>query len=94
MLRVAGRRISSHLAWRPAAAASAGSSPLAGGLPGDDFPRDQNPRFAIESPFHVAARGALPAAPVPPSMSPSDLRHMGNPSLFLGFTEPALGVAI
>lgn len=65
MLRVAGRRISSHLAWRPAAAASAGRSPLAGGLPGDDFPRDQNPRFAIESPFYLAARGFSAESLVP-----------------------------
>jgi hypothetical protein len=63
MLRVAGRRISSHLAWRPAAAASAGRSPFAGGLLGDDSSRDQKPCFAVESPFYAAARGILPCFP-------------------------------
>uniref|UniRef100_A0A453NWV0 Uncharacterized protein n=1 Tax=Aegilops tauschii subsp. strangulata TaxID=200361 RepID=A0A453NWV0_AEGTS len=32
---------------------------------GDDFPRDQNPRFAIESPFYVAARGFSAESLVP-----------------------------
>lgn len=63
MLRVAGRRLSSALAWRPAAAAAAGSrGPLAGGLPRDDDD-NRRPRFSIESPFFAAARGTctLPA---------------------------------
>ncbi|AQK71309.1 Cytochrome b-c1 complex subunit Rieske, mitochondrial-like [Zea mays] len=59
MLRVAGRRLSSALAWRPAAAASGSRGPLAGTLPGrdDDDTRDCRARFAIESPFFAAARG-------------------------------------
>ncbi|KAL6652808.1 hypothetical protein ACP70R_011733 [Stipagrostis hirtigluma subsp. patula] len=59
MLRVAGRRLSSSLSWRPAAAAARG--PLAGaGAPGgdDDSAKGRSqPRFAIESPFFAAARG-------------------------------------
>ena len=61
MLRVAGRRLSSALAWRPAAAAAAAGNrgPLAGTLPGrdDDDTRDRRARFAIDSPFFAAARG-------------------------------------
>jgi hypothetical protein len=57
MLRVAGRRLSSALAWRPAAAGTRG--PFAGTLPGrdDDDTRDRRARFAIDSPFFAAARG-------------------------------------
>jgi hypothetical protein len=59
MLRVAGRRLSSSLSWRPAAAAA--RNPLAGaGAPGgdDDSARGRSqPRFSIESPFFAAARG-------------------------------------
>ncbi|TVU14733.1 hypothetical protein EJB05_38223 [Eragrostis curvula] len=57
MLRVAGRRLSSSLSWRPAAAAARG--PLAGpGGDNDDSARARSqPRFAIESPFFAAARG-------------------------------------
>nr|CAB3446717.1 unnamed protein product [Digitaria exilis] len=55
MLRVAGRRLTSALAWRPAAGAGA-RGPLAGGLPGrdDDDTRDRRARFAIDSPFTAA----------------------------------------
>lgn len=59
MLRVAGRRLSSSLSWRPAAAAGA-RGPLAGASgPGrdDDDNSARQPRFAIESPFFTAARG-------------------------------------
>ncbi|CAD6263909.1 unnamed protein product [Miscanthus lutarioriparius] len=60
MLRVAGRRLSSSLSWRPAAAAAA-RAPLAGaGAPDrdDDSARClSQPRFSIDSPFFVAARG-------------------------------------
>jgi ubiquinol-cytochrome c reductase iron-sulfur subunit len=54
MLRVAGRRLSSALAWRPAAAGA--RAPLAGGLPRDDED-NRRPRFAIETPFFTVARG-------------------------------------
>ncbi|VAI86330.1 unnamed protein product [Triticum turgidum subsp. durum] len=59
MLKVAGRRLSSSLSWRPAATGGA-RGPLAGaGRPrrddgdGSTYQR----RFAIESPFFTAARG-------------------------------------
>ncbi|AQK43456.1 cytochrome b-c1 complex subunit Rieske, mitochondrial [Zea mays] len=59
MLRVAGRRLSSSLSWRPAAAVARG--PLAGaGVPDrdDDSARGRShPRFSIDSPFFVASRG-------------------------------------
>jgi ubiquinol-cytochrome c reductase iron-sulfur subunit len=68
MLRVAGRRLSSSLSWRPAAAAARG--PLAGaGAPGgdDDSARARSqPRFSIESPFLAAVRGKR--APRPPPL--------------------------
>ena len=59
MLRVAGRRLSSALSWRPATAAAGTRGPLAGTLPGrdDDDTRDRRARFAIDSPFFAAARG-------------------------------------
>lgn len=58
MLRVAGRRLSSSLSWRPAATAAA-RGPLAGpGADNDDSARGRTqPRFSIESPFFAAARG-------------------------------------
>ncbi|CAN6241935.1 unnamed protein product [Urochloa humidicola] len=58
MLRVAGRRLSSSLSWRPAAAAA--RAPLAGapGRDDDDSARARSqPRFSIDSPFFAAARG-------------------------------------
>ncbi|NP_001131229.1 Cytochrome b-c1 complex subunit Rieske, mitochondrial [Zea mays] len=59
MLRVAGRRLSSSVSWRPAVAAARG--PLAGaGAPdrddGSARGRSQT-RFSIDSPFFVTARG-------------------------------------
>jgi ubiquinol-cytochrome c reductase iron-sulfur subunit len=66
MLRVAGRRLSSSVSWRPAVAAARG--PLAGaGAPdrddGSARGRSQT-RFSIDSPFFVTARGksARPSA--------------------------------
>jgi ubiquinol-cytochrome c reductase iron-sulfur subunit len=58
MLRVAGRRLSSSLSWRPAATAAA-RGPFAGpGGDNDDSDRSRRqPRFSIESPFFAAARG-------------------------------------
>ena len=71
MLRVAGRRLSSALAWRPAAAAAAGArGPLAGALPGlddDDDARGRRARFAFDSPFFAAARGKRAVCPPPAS---------------------------
>lgn len=68
MLRVAGRRLSSSLSWRPAAtAAAAAGGPRGGPLAGKNDDDDNNgngrvqPRFSIESPFFAAARGT--AAP-------------------------------
>jgi ubiquinol-cytochrome c reductase iron-sulfur subunit len=58
MLRVAGRRFSSALSWRPAATAAA-RGPFAGpGGDNDDSARGRSqPRFSIESPFFTFARG-------------------------------------
>jgi hypothetical protein len=69
MLRVASRRLSSALAWRPVAAAAAGTrGPLAGSLPGrdDDDTRDGRVRFAIYSPFFTASRGTCYGRPSHP----------------------------
>ena len=83
MLRVAGRRLSSALAWRPAAAAAAGArGPLAGALPGlddDDDARGRRARFAVDSPFFAAARGMRPGRPSRPR---SDLRSRGSTARF------------
>ena len=69
MLRVAGKRLSSSLSWRPAAAAA--RNPLAGaGAPGgdDDSARGRSqPRFSIEHPFFAAARGKRAVCPPPAS---------------------------
>ena len=70
MLRVAGRRLSSPLSWRPAAAAGA-RGPLAGATgPGrdDDDNSARQPRFAIDSPFFTAVRGIRGLVPPSPHL--------------------------
>uniref|UniRef100_A0ACD5ZK80 Uncharacterized protein n=1 Tax=Avena sativa TaxID=4498 RepID=A0ACD5ZK80_AVESA len=79
MLRVAGRRISSHFACRPVAVTSSGRSPLAGGLLGDDSSRVQKPCFAIETPFYAAARGLAEV--------PATTAALKNPSVKIVYDE-------
>ncbi|KAK3154208.1 hypothetical protein QOZ80_2BG0187680 [Eleusine coracana subsp. coracana] len=94
MLRVAGRRLSSALAWRPAAAATAGSrGPLAGGLPRDDDEDKRRPRFAINSPFFSAARGFSTETLVPRNQDaglaelPATVAALKNPSAKIVYDE-------
>jgi len=93
MLRVAGRRISSHFACRPAAAASSGRIPLAGGLLGDDSFRDQKPCFAIKTPFYAAARGFSAETLVPRNEDvglaelPATMAALKNPSAKIVYDE-------
>ncbi|VAH47439.1 unnamed protein product [Triticum turgidum subsp. durum] len=78
MLRVAGRRLSSSLSWRPAATVGA-RGPLAGaGGPGrdDDDGSAYQRRFAIESPFFTAARGFSSAETLVPRNQDAGLAEL------------------
>jgi len=93
MLRVAGRRVSSHFACRPVAVTSSGRSPLAGGLLGDDSSRVQKPCFAIETPFYAAARGFSSETLVPRKHDvglaevPATTAALKNPSVKIVYDE-------
>ncbi|KAF7001615.1 hypothetical protein CFC21_029977 [Triticum aestivum] len=78
MLRVAGRRLSSSLSWRPVATVGA-RGPLAGaGGPGrdDDDGSAYQRRFAIESPFFTAARGFSSAETLVPRNQDAGLAEL------------------
>ncbi|CAM0945783.1 unnamed protein product [Alopecurus aequalis] len=93
MLRVAGRRISSHFAWRPAAVSSTSRSPLAGSLLGDKSSRDQKPCFPIESPLYGAVRGFSAETVVPRNQDvglaelPATTASLKNPSSKIVYDE-------
>uniref|UniRef100_A0A0E0K0E9 Cytochrome b-c1 complex subunit Rieske, mitochondrial n=1 Tax=Oryza punctata TaxID=4537 RepID=A0A0E0K0E9_ORYPU len=97
MIRIAGRRLTTALAWRPAAAAGA-RGPLAGGsLPGggdDDFScKHQRPRFAVDSPFLAASRGFSSETLVPRNQDvsltelPATVSAVKNPSAKIVYDE-------
>uniref|UniRef100_A0A453BW63 Cytochrome b-c1 complex subunit Rieske, mitochondrial n=1 Tax=Aegilops tauschii subsp. strangulata TaxID=200361 RepID=A0A453BW63_AEGTS len=78
MLRVARRRLSSSLSWRPVATVGA-RGPLAGaGGPGrdDDDGSAYQRRFAIESPFFTAARGFSSAETLVPRNQDAGLAEL------------------
>ncbi|KAG8058875.1 hypothetical protein GUJ93_ZPchr0002g23052 [Zizania palustris] len=92
MLRVAGRRLTSALAWRPAAAAGARGPLAAGSLPaGDDSSRDhRRPPFAMDSPFFSASRGFSYEALVPTNQDvdlPATVSAVKNPSAKIVYDE-------
>lgn len=96
MLRVAGRRLSSALAWRPAAAATAGNrGPLAGAIPSrdDEDIRDGKARFAVHPLFFTAARGFSAETLVPRNQDvglaelPATVAAVKNPSAKIVYDE-------